>query len=272
MAVSKKGNSSRVSLPEFSSPLAKSPDRDAFLRARETVLSEKVSWSGIGALSEKTLHKILKLYIEPNTDMHEVNHLGSVADIKNFEGVFEIQTRSYEKLLPKLRKMLPEGKVTVVCPLATDKSLCWIDEESGETSSPRRSNKKENIYDAFKMLFGIRDVINNESLSVRILFLEVMDFRSLNGYGKDKKHRSTRIERIPNDILCELTLNCADDYESFLPESIGNEFVASEFSKAIKRTSRYSFYILKLLVKAGAIIESGKKGRATLYRRTNPIL
>jgi len=54
----------------------------SFVRARAVVLGEGVSWSGVGALSEKCLHKILKIYFEPRIEMHEVSYLSSVADIR----------------------------------------------------------------------------------------------------------------------------------------------------------------------------------------------
>lgn len=256
-----------VVLPDFSNPNAISPSVRRFEAARAAVLSESVSWEGIGTLSEKSLHKILKLYIEPDTSFHEVLHLGYVNDIKNSDGIYEIQTRNYEKLLPKLKKLLPENKITVVSPLATDKSICWLDKESGEITSPRRSTKRENIFDAFKLLFGIREVLTHPNLTVRVLYLKVEDFRYLNGYGKDKKHYSTRIERIPSRILCEVELTDAHSFASFLPSELNEEFTASEFSRAIKRTSRYSYYVLKMLVRIGVLSEAGKRGRAIIYRK-----
>ena len=252
---------------ECNSSLALQVREADFLRARETVLKENYDSGGIGTLSEKTLHKILKYYLEPSSRYHEIEYMGSVLDVKNETGIFEIQTRAYEKLLPKLKKLLYTEKVTVVCPLATNKSIRWVDEDTGEISKPRRSNKRENIFDAFKLLFGIREVIAHHNLSVRVVYLEVEDFRSLNGYGRDKKHYSTRIERIPNKVLAEILISSPDDYKLLLPEELPQEFVAGELAKAIKRTSRYTFYILRLLVAAGAVKECGKRGRATLYER-----
>ena len=246
-------------------------DEERFLAARELVLAERAKSSGIGTLSEKTLHKILKYYVEPNEKYHEVEYLGSVLDIKGENGIFEIQTRAYDKILPKLKKLLKDDRVTVVCPLATRKAIRWVNEETGEITSPRLSNKRENIYDAFKLLFGIREVIKNENLSVRIMYLDVEDFRSLNGYGKDKKHYSTRIERIPNKLLGEICISSPDDYKLLLPKELPEEFVASELATAIKRTSRYTFYVLKLLVATGAVTECGKRGRAQMYKKCTDV-
>ena len=242
-------------------------DKSAFISARAAVLSEGVQWEGIGTLSEKTLHKILKLYVDHDTSHHEVEFMGSVLDVKGEDTIYEIQTRNYDKLLPKLKKILPHERVTVVCPLATEKRVRWVDKDSGEISAPNRSPKREGIFDAFKMLFGIRDVIRDKNLTVRVLFMSVEDFRNLDGYGRDKKHRSTRMERIPCDIFYELELKAPSDYAVYIPDTLGDEFVATELAGAIKRTARYTYYILKLLVAAGAICEHSRRGRAVVYKR-----
>ena len=74
-----------------------------FFEARARVLSENpLSAAGIGTLSEKSLHRIFKLYLEPNEEYHEIPFMSSIADIKREEHIYEIQTHSTEKLLPKL--------------------------------------------------------------------------------------------------------------------------------------------------------------------------
>ena len=238
-----------------------------FQAARSAVLSESVAWDGIGTLSEKSLHKMLKLYIEPNIENHEVAYMGSIVDIKTADGIFEVQTRGYEKLVPKLRRILPTSTVTVVCPLAHEKYMRWLDRETGEMTERRKSPKRENAFDAFRMLFGIRELITHPNLHVRLVYMQVEDFRALDGWDKTRKRGSNRVERIPTRIIHEEVISTPLDYLGYLPETIGAEFTAPEFSRAIKRTPRYTFYVLKLLVATGAVREVGKRGRATLYAK-----
>ena len=238
-----------------------------FQAARSAVLSESVAWDGIGTLSEKSLHKMLKLYLEPNIENHEVAYMGSIVDIKTADGIFEVQTRGYEKLVPKLRRILPTSTVTVVCPLAHEKYMRWLDRETGEMTERRKSPKRENAFDAFRMLFGIRELITHPNLHVRLVYMQVEDFRALDGWDKTRKRGSNRVERIPTRIIREEVISTPADYLGYLPETIGAEFTAPEFSRAIKRTSRYTFYVLKLLVATGAVREVGKRGRATLYAK-----
>ena len=243
-------------------------DAARFSAARSAVLSESVAWDGIGTLSERSLHKILKLYIEPDITNHEVSYMGSIVDVKNSDGIYEVQTRAYERLVPKLKRILPTSRVTVVCPLAHEKYTRWLDRETGEMSERRKSPKRENVYDALRMLFGIRDVITHPNLTVRLVYMQVEDFRALDGWDKTRKRGSNRIERIPTAIIREEQISSVSDYIAHLPSTLGDEFTAPELSRAIKRTSRYTFYVLKLLVATGAVREIGKRGRATLYAKS----
>ena len=260
---------SKSPFPEPAERLSFPISEERFTKAREAVLSEQTASRGIGTLSEKSMHKILKLYIEPNEKNHEIEHLLSVADIKNEDGIFEIQTRAYSKLCPKLHKFLPDGRVTVVCPLSYEKSVRWMDLESGEIGKASRSPKHEGVYDAMFMLFGIREYINHPNLNVRMIFLESEEFRALDGWDKTGKRGSNRIERIPTKIIAELRISSPSQYAYFVPESLGERFTSAEFSSAIRRTSRFSFYVIKFLCACGAIEENGKIGRARAYSRTN---
>ena len=244
-------------------------DDARFQAARSAVLSESVAWAGIGTLSERSLHKMLKLYIEPNIERHEVSYMGSIVDIMNDGGIYEVQTRSYERLVPKLRRILPTSPVTVVCPLAAEKYMRWLNTDTGEMSERRKSPKRENAYDAFRMLFGIRELITHPNLHVRLVYMQVEDFRALDGWDKTHKRGSNRVERIPTRILREESIDSPSDYLAYLPEDLGDEFTAPELSRAIKRTSRYTFYVLKLLEATGAVHAVGKRGRATLYGIAN---
>ena len=61
---------------------------------------------GIGTLAEKTLHAVLKRYIEPDERFHEVQVGSFVADVFRDERIFEIQTGSFTPLRPKLETKL----------------------------------------------------------------------------------------------------------------------------------------------------------------------
>ena len=47
-------------------------DYEAFVKAKDRIIGKAHNNKGIGTLSEKTLHAVLKLYYEPDEDKHEV--------------------------------------------------------------------------------------------------------------------------------------------------------------------------------------------------------
>ena len=90
-------------------------------------------------MSEKTLHAVLKMYYEPDEDNHEVAIDGYFADIYNEHGIIEIQTRQLNKLRDKLSVFLNEYPVRVVYPMPYEKYLSWIEPETGDINSRRKS-------------------------------------------------------------------------------------------------------------------------------------
>ena len=82
-------------------------DTERFERARGRVIGIERQRLGIGTLSEKTVHAVLKNYYAPDEDMHEIPIENFVADIFDGEAVIEIQTRSFQNMRRKLAAFLP---------------------------------------------------------------------------------------------------------------------------------------------------------------------
>lgn len=221
---------------------------------------------GIGTLSEKTVHAILKRYYEPNEDYHEVPINGMVADIYRNGKIIEIQTRSFNKMRNKLDKFLPEYKVTIVYPIAYIKNLIWIDEDTGNLSKKRKSPRKGDYYDAFYELYKIKMYLDNPNLSFRFVLLNIDEYRLLNGWSKDKKKGSQRYDRIPTELVGEMSIDRIEDYVQLLPIELPDEFTVSNY-KDVAHISEDSARIgLHILNHIGVIEKIGKQGRKNLYR------
>lgn len=223
---------------------------------------------GIGTFSEKILHRTLKFYFEPDESRHEVEYLGAVADILNDDGVIEIQTRSFNKLKPKLDRFLPETPVTVVLPIIERKYICRIDIETGESRPPRKSAKKGRASDALRELSAIRHYIPNENLTVILAFVDVTETRMLNGRIKVGRKKTQKLDCIPTSLNSTLTLRKRADYLALLPEGLPNEFSAAEFKKITKMKGIDSHGALMLLLQLG-ILDRERVGRAYIYKINN---
>ena len=245
--------------------------KERFSEACHSVCGSMLSRNGIGVLSEKTLHFVIKRFIEPNEALQEVKVGGYYADIKNEDGIFEIQTRSFNKLRTKLTAYLETEKVTFVYPIPAVKRLIWIDAQTGELTVPRKSPKCGNYFDAFPELYKLDMLVANESFGVLLLLIDMDEYRYLNGWSTDGKKGSTRHERYPIALVDSLLLTTKEDYEGLLPSDLCSPFTSKELATAAKIQLRIAQTVLTVLSKRGAIQCIGKRGRLNLYMKVGMI-
>lgn len=211
-------------------------DTERFLQARKEALGRVGGAGGIGTLSEKALHAALKSYYEPDFESREVKVGGFVADIVGENGIIEIQTRGFDRLGRKLDAFLEAARVTVVYPVVPKRGLCWVDPETGEIFEKRKSPKKGAAYDVFPELYKIKNQFMHPNFRLCIPLLEVTDYKHLDGYGKQKKLRATRGERIPEALLGEVICESRWDYLNLLPEDLPEPFTTKTLAKAMRRS------------------------------------
>ena len=142
-----------------------------FENALLTAKSNSAFDGSIGTLSEKMLHSVLKYYLEPCDDFHEVAIGTYVADIMRDGCIIEIQTRAFNRLRDKLREFLKEYPVTVVFPIAKSKCYYLTDSETGEVSQKKKSPRHGSVYDVFKELYKIKMLLDSDNLYFHIVLL-----------------------------------------------------------------------------------------------------
>lgn len=244
-------------------------DQERFSKAKEKIIGKDRQRMQIGTLSEKTVHAVLKNYYEPDEDKQEIPIEGLYADIFTGSDIIEIQTRSFDKVREKLNRFLPQYPVTVVLPIPSTKWLIWIDEETGELSEKRKSPKKGNPYQAFTELYKIKQYLKKEGLTIRLFFLDIEEYRLLNGWNQSKKRGSSRFDRIPTEAVNEIVLSCPRDYIQLIPPDIEEPFTSGEFGKKVKIPSRLAGIVLNILFDLALVERVGKKGNAYLYEVTD---
>lgn len=250
--------------------MGESREKDALQEALEKAASSLRAREGIGTLSEKTLHAAIKFYMEPDPSFHEVPYSGFVADIKNGAGVIEVQTRSFERLRRKLAVFLEEGPVTLVCPLPHLKYVLWLDPETGEVSRRRKSPKTGRPWHLLPELFRIGELLDHPNLTLLILLLDMDEYRNLDGWSRDRKRGSHRLERLPLALHQELWLRERADWRAMVPQGLPQEFTRQEFAKLGRFSERQSGAALKVLCRMGLCQRCGNRDRAYLYRLTEP--
>lgn len=240
-------------------------DTVAFEEAKKKIIGVDRQRLGIGTLSEKTVHAILKNYYEPDEDRQEIPIESYVADIYTEGEIIEIQTRSFNRMRDKLTAFLPLYPVTIVYPIPREKWLIWIDEESGELSNKRKSPAKGNPYQAFIELYKIKMFLQDPNLRVRLVLVDMEEYRLLNGWSRDKKKGSSRYDRIPLNLVEEIDITCPRDYMQFIPYELEEPFSVREFAKAAHIPVHLAQTVMNILFHMGMVKRVGKKGNAFLY-------
>ena len=242
-------------------------DRERFKLASARAIEENEGgFLGIGRLSEKAMHRTLKLYYEPNTDFHEVEFEGSIADVKNGWGITEIQRSKLAYMIPKLERFLPHCPVRVVLPIVAKKRVRWLDRKTGEISESGRTVQGKRVQDLAFEIYKLRDYFGRDGFELDILLLDCDKYRSLDGWDETRKRGATKLETIPRELIDGLLLTDRESCLCLLPDTVGEAFTEREFRTAVKSRSKYSYYTLRLLVEL-SLLTREKQGRKYVYKR-----
>jgi len=240
-------------------------DQQLFIQVCDEVIGQRQGMNGIGTLSEKTVHSVLKTYYSPNQLNHEIKVGGFVADICTGNEIIEIQTRDFNKLRRKLTAFLAFAPVTIVYPVPYIKWLRWVNPKTGEISAPRKSPKVGSPYIIFDELYKIKDYLKNPNLNLKIVLINMEEYRFLDGWSQDKKKGSSRCDRIPTELVQELNINDLVDYQLLIPQGLSDEFTSKDFKKCSGLSIHKAQTALNVLHFLGAVDRVGKKGNAFVY-------
>jgi hypothetical protein len=201
-----------------------------------------------------------------------------VADILTDGHILEVQTGGFFPLREKIGWYLTHTpcRVTVVHPIPAVKYLSWIDPADGSILSRSKSPKRGRVKDVAKELYWVSDFIGDPRFSVRILLLELEEYRLADGWSRDKKRGSNRYERFPTALLGDVTLTTPADYATYFlpaalsaPDGEGNDpvFTAAAYAKATGIRGKATYSMLRLLEGLALLEETEEKvGRSRGYR------
>ncbi len=242
-------------------------DKLLFEQVCDEVIGQAHELNGIGTLSEKTVHSVIKNYLATDPFNHEIKVGGFVADIHTGSEIIEIQTRNFDKLRRKLQAFLPMAPVTIVYPIHNIKWIRWVNPQTGEISPPRKSTKPGTPYSIFPELYKIKSFLTHPNLRLKIIMMDLEEYRYLDGWSADKKKGSTKCDRIPLELIKEVDIHCLEDYKKLIPDTLTETFTSKEYKKDSKLTISQAQTALRVLHYLGSVNRIGKQGRSYLYSR-----
>ena len=227
----------------------------------------------INTYNESSLHNTLKIfYAEKIGGKTEVKCEGHIYDILCDDGqVIEIQTKNLSKLAGKIKDALDKGhKVKLVYPLVYRTRIITTDEE-GKLVSNRLSPKKGCIYDIFRELTGLTDILLNKKFTLEVITINMIEHRVRTKepvQTANKKRRFKRnwikVNKRLDEILETRTFHKKSDYIALLPQGLPPEFCAKDISKA--GLPRYAHLILWVLVRMPIIEQTYAKNKSRYYK------
>jgi hypothetical protein len=241
--------------------------RERFDLARSgTITLQPRQRHGIGMQSEKTLHAVLKNYIDPDEDHQEIPIDRFIADLYHDGRITEIQTAHMDAMRAKLSCFLALYPVRIVYPIPARKWVIWIDPDTGEQAENNLSTHIGTYYTAFRELYRIRPYLTRPGLTLELLLIDLEEYRIKDGWSRDRKRGSHRFDTIPVQLRGELILERPEDYMQLVPENLPEPFTAADFAAAAGIPRALASTVMLLLTETGTVLRVGRQGRAWLYR------
>lgn len=234
---------------------------------------------GIGTLGEKQMHAAIKRFICPEQEYHEVKLDTSdtgdkkkrrfVADILKEGRVTEIQTGRLAPLTEKIRWILENTpySVTVIHPIAESK---WVNvlNSKNDIEKRYRSPVKGKVSDIACELYAIKDFLSSPRFSLVILMMEAEQYMKNTAKSSRARPKYKKYELIPVNLLNATVFSSAEDVKSLIPDSLEGDFTVKQFSAASKIRGMDAYSAVHAFCDLGLLENSGKSGRANLYRKT----
>ena len=235
------------------------------------VYSKEQTENLITTYMERSLHRSLKRCFCPDEANHEIKIGRYVADACDGKTIFEIQTGSFAPLRKKLTYYLEntDFDIVIVRPIAKNRRILWIEEESGEMKkAPRLSSKHENSASGIADIHYIYEFLDAPRISFCFVLMEIDEIRLLDGYGKQKKIRATSVDRVAGEIysLCYIN-NMQDVAKEILPLLPDEPFGREALSKTLKLKGLKLWSMQKLLIET-ELISCEKDGKKLIFKKT----
>ena len=215
--------------------------------------------NNIGELNEKEIHHLTKMILSNwNIYLQEIKVGSYIADVKIGNYIKEVQTSNFKNLITKINYYLSNGyNVEIVYPLVNKSQIHYINRVTKGVDYKGKRHLYKTKYDALREIYWIKQFIDNDNFSIRIMLYEVTDYR----YSDNKQ----KIKKTPTSLLEEIYIRNVNDFKQFIPKTLNKEFIAKEFRRETKTRSRYYHGYLRLLESLGVISSVGKKGNTIIW-------
>lgn len=219
---------------------------------------------GINISNESSLHlQLKKWYYKPN-DRLEASMDGYVIDIIRNEELIEIQTKNFSSIKKKLTNLLTKYQVTLIHPIAIEKTIIKISND-GKEIKKRKSPAKGSIYDIFDELIRIPELVNNKNLKIEIPMIKMQEIRRNDGKGSWRRKGVSILDKRLLEVVEVIRLNDITDFIKIIPNNseltLTNKSLSKQLSLSVAKTSKITYCMRKM----GIIEQIGKQGNELIF-------
>ena len=121
---------------------------------------------------------------------------------------------------------------------------------------------------AFFELYKIKEYLLHPNLNLCLVLINMDEYKILNGWSLDKKKGSSRLDRIPTEIVEEIYIEDRYQYSKLIPDDLEDGFTSKDYKKKSGLSLSISQTALNVLNYVGAVERVGKTGNSYVYART----
>ena len=102
---------------------------------------------------------------------------------------------------------------------------------------------------------------------MKILLIDQIEYRLLDGWNKTKKKGSHRENRVPLELIDEIDIISVSDYYKLMP-LLNEQFTSKDFALSAKINLKMAQIALNILKYLGLITVVGKDKNSIIYKKT----
>jgi hypothetical protein len=221
----------------------------------------------ISTLNEKPLHAALKAWYAHTGDRLEVPVDGYIVDVVRDGLLIEIQTHHFAPLKDKLAKLTTNHPVRLVYPVARAKWIVKLTRDGSGAKSRRKSPKRGAVEQVFKELVSFPELLAHPNFSLDVLLIHEEEVRRYDGTRAWRRRGWVTEERRLLEVVGEHHFAGPADMAALLPPGLQQPFTTAGLASALEKPRWLAQKMAYCLREMGVIAQTGKRGRAFLYRR-----
>lgn len=229
----------------------------------------------INPYSEYSLHDQLKRLAAGSGGRIEVVIEGKIADALRPDGeIVEIQTGTLSSLVDKARFWSLRGyKQRIQVPLAVQKTIVRVRQDTGEVISRRKSPKKEELWSVFDRLVRASGLLSLRGLVMELVSIEMEEIRAVleEPVRRGRFLRSyATIDRNLIAVRESREFSSPADWLSLLPENDDGYWTSASLGNAAGMGIGQARKLLYTFCRAGFLRQIPSEDRAKRYEPAQP--